>query len=36
MSAMSPQLNREISRSSMAGISCGGRSPLMTICFWAS
>ena len=36
MSAISPHSNRERSRSSSAGISCGGRSLLMTICFCAS
>ena len=36
MSAISPHSKRDRSRSSSAGISCGGRSLLITICFCAS
>ena len=36
MSAISPHSKRDRRRSSSAGISCGGRSLLMTICFCAS
>ena len=36
MSAMRPHSKREWRRSSMVGISLGGQSLVMTICFWAS
>ena len=36
MSAIRPHSNRDRSRSSSAGISCGGQSLLSTICFCAS
>ena len=36
MSAISPHSKRDRSRSSSCGISCGGQSLLMTICFCES